>query len=85
MHSAFDRTQLPDAVSEESSQRAVRRSSSERQLRGLSGQALPLWRDHIEHLQKPVDWQLQGTSSWINLVNGRDGVAPKGWKPDAES
>src|SRR5207237_127083 len=32
---------------------------------------LPLWRDHIEHLQKPVDWQLQGTSPRINLVSGR--------------
>ena len=42
-------------------------------------------KDHIEHLQKPVDWQLQGTSSWINLVSGRDGIAPKGWEPYAGS
>src|SRR2546423_9915172 len=46
---------------------------------------LPVFKDHIEHLQKPVDWQLQGTSSWINLVSGRDGVAPKGWEPHASS
>ena len=32
---------------------------------------------------KPVDWQLQGTSSWINLVNGRDRVVPKGWSEHA--
>ncbi len=40
---------------------------------------LPLWRDHIYHLQPPVDWRLQGTSSWINLFTGRDRVRPKGW------
>ena len=45
-------------------------------------QRLPAFKDHIEHLQKPVDWQLQGSSSWINLVNGRDRVAPKGWEAD---
>jgi hypothetical protein len=46
---------------------------------------LPVFKDHIEHLQKPVDWQLQGTSSWINLVSGRDHVAPKGWEGHARS
>lgn len=32
---------------------------------------LPLWRDHIAHLNPPVDWRLQGTSSWVNLVRSR--------------
>jgi hypothetical protein len=40
---------------------------------------LPLWRDRIHHLQPPVDWQLQGTSAWINLLTGRDIVNPHGW------
>ena len=40
---------------------------------------LPIWRDHIHRLQPPVDWQLQGTSSWINLFTGRDAVRPRGW------
>jgi len=40
---------------------------------------LPLWRDHIYHLEPPVDWRLKGTSSWINLLTGRDQVHPKGW------
>jgi hypothetical protein len=40
---------------------------------------LPLWRDHLRHIQKPVDWRLQGTSSWENLLTGRDGHAPPGW------
>lgn len=40
---------------------------------------LPIWLDHIHRLQPPVDWQLQGTSSWINLFTGRDAVQPRGW------
>jgi hypothetical protein len=27
----------------------------------------------------PVDWRLQGTSSWENLVTGRDRHVPNGW------
>ena len=33
---------------------------------------LPLWREHFDHLRPPVDNSLQGTSSWKNLVTGRD-------------
>ncbi|MDQ6883836.1 MAG: methylenetetrahydrofolate reductase C-terminal domain-containing protein [Candidatus Dormibacteraeota bacterium] len=40
---------------------------------------IPLYRDHIHRLEKPVDWRLQGTSSWINLLTGRDRHAPAGW------
>lgn len=40
---------------------------------------LPLWHDRIHDLQPPVDWQLQGTSAWINLFTGRDTVNPRGW------
>ena len=42
--------------------------------------ALPLWRDHMFHVNKPVDWRLQETSSWENLVTGRDRHAPDGWR-----
>jgi hypothetical protein len=41
---------------------------------------LPLWREHIEHLQRPVDWRLQETSSWENLVTHRDQYVPEGWR-----
>src|SRR2546423_11075147 len=41
---------------------------------------LPLWRDHIEHVQKPVDWRLQGSSLWVNLLTGRGRKAPDGWE-----
>lgn len=42
-------------------------------------QRLPLWREHIRHIEPPVDWRLQGTSSWENLVTGRDRQVPAGW------
>ncbi len=42
-------------------------------------QKLPLWRDHIYQVERPVDWQLHGTSSWVNLLTGRDQVQPAGW------
>jgi hypothetical protein len=41
---------------------------------------LPLWRGHIDELRPPVDNQLQGTSSWRNLVAGRDRRTPPGWR-----
>jgi hypothetical protein len=43
---------------------------------------LPLWRDHMTHLNPPVDWRLKGTSSWINLLTGRDRVKPSGWRSE---
>jgi len=42
-------------------------------------QRLPLWKDHMEQLQPPVDWRLQGTSSWANFTSGRDRQVPAGW------
>lgn len=43
-------------------------------------QQLPLWGDHVHHVMPPVDWQLQGTSSWTNLLTGRDQQRPPGWE-----
>ena len=42
---------------------------------------LPLWRGHIDQLRPPVDNQLKGSSSWINLATGRDKQVPAGWAP----
>lgn len=39
------------------------------------------WRDHFHNLHPPVDNRLQGTSSWKNLLSGRDRVTPPGWSP----
>lgn len=44
---------------------------------------LPLprsWKEHFNDLRPPVDMQLAGTSSWINLVTRRDQQVPAGWK-----
>jgi hypothetical protein len=40
---------------------------------------LPFWREELNQLRPPVDNRLQGTSSWRNLVSGRDRLAPAGW------
>ena len=40
---------------------------------------LPLWRDHLDRIERPVDWQLEGTSSWTNLLTGRDQKLPDAW------
>ncbi len=40
---------------------------------------IPFWGDHIHHLMPPVNWQLQGTASWINLITGEDQMRPNGW------
>jgi Methylene-tetrahydrofolate reductase C terminal len=46
--------------------------------------SLPLlpgtWRAELNHLRPPVDNRLKGTSSWKNLVTGRDRVRPEGWR-----
>ena len=40
---------------------------------------IPIWRDHLRHVQKPVDWRLQETASWENLLTRRDRYAPPAW------
>jgi len=45
-----------------------------------SSTKLPIWRHEMRHIQKPVDWRLQETSSWENLFTRRDGHAPKAWR-----
>jgi hypothetical protein len=45
---------------------------------------LPLWRSHIDELRPPVDNALKGSSSWINLLSGRDRHVPAGWEQRAD-
>ena len=40
---------------------------------------IPVWGPHINRLRPPVDNRLQGTSSWRNLLTGRDRHVPAGW------
>ena len=37
------------------------------------------WKGEIHHLRPPIDNRLWGTSSWQNLVTGRDRQVPAGW------
>ena len=49
-------------------------------------QSLPLlpasWRAGVDHLRPPVDNRLKGSSSWLNLLSGRDRQTPVGWTGD---
>jgi hypothetical protein len=36
-------------------------------------QRLP-WPDEFHDLRPPVDWSLEGSSSWVNLLTGRDQI-----------
>jgi len=37
------------------------------------------YKGDLQILQPPVDWQLEGSSAWVNLMTGRDRVATAGW------
>jgi hypothetical protein len=43
-------------------------------------QSMLLYANEIHVLQPPVNHTLQGSSSWINLVEKRDTQTPKGWE-----
>ena len=42
------------------------------------------WPKEIHDLRPPVDWSMQGSSSWINLLTGRDRMT-SGTRPDPRS
>lgn len=46
-------------------------------------QRLP-WAEEIHDLRPPVDWSLQGTSSWLNYLTGRDQIL-SGCRPEPHS
>lgn len=37
------------------------------------------WREEFNDLRPPLNNELRGTSSWTNLVTGRDRATPPGW------
>lgn len=41
---------------------------------------MPVWRDHMMHINPPVDFRLKGTGSWENLVTGRDKQQSDAWE-----
>jgi len=40
------------------------------------------FRSDFDELRAPVDNRLEGTSSWANLLTGRDRVTPDGWSAE---
>ena len=40
---------------------------------------MPDYGDEMIHIQPPINKQLEGSSSWINMLDGVDKIAPKGW------
>jgi hypothetical protein len=43
---------------------------------------IPHFGPEINDLHPPVDWQLRGSSSWVNLFTGRDQPKMAGWRED---
>jgi hypothetical protein len=41
---------------------------------------MPTYGEEIMLLQPPLDWQLQGTSAWVNMLTGADLKTPAGWE-----
>lgn len=37
------------------------------------------WREEFSHMRPPVNNELKGDASWVNLITGRDRVTPEGW------
>lgn len=40
---------------------------------------LKIYGVEIESVQRPVNWQLKGTSAWVNMLTGKNLEAPKAW------
>jgi len=38
-----------------------------------------IYADQIKVVQPPVNRTLQGTSAWVNMIEGRDTQTPRGW------
>lgn len=40
---------------------------------------MPTYGQEIMLIQPPINWELQGTSAWINMLTGEDMKTPPGW------
>ena len=41
---------------------------------------MPKYGDEFIEIQPPVNRQLEGTASWVNMLAGTDAITPKGWR-----
>ncbi len=43
---------------------------------------MPIFGLEMMVIQPPLNWELQGTSAWVNMVTGEDVKLPAGWRDD---
>lgn len=43
---------------------------------------MPVYGEEIKVIQPPMDWRLEGTSAWVNMLTGDDLKVPAGWRDD---
>jgi hypothetical protein len=43
---------------------------------------MPLYGEEIVLIQPPMNWELQGSSAWVNMLTGEDVKLPAGWRDD---
>ena len=41
---------------------------------------MPTYGEEIKLIQPPLNWELQGTSAWVNMLTGVDVDLPSGWQ-----
>lgn len=41
---------------------------------------MPVYGQEIMLIQPPINWQLQGSSAWVNMLTGADVKVPPGWR-----
>ncbi len=42
-------------------------------------QKMPIYGEEMIWIQPPMNWQLEGTSAWVNMLSGEDKTVPAGW------
>lgn len=41
---------------------------------------MPIYGQEIRLIQPPLNWRLEGTSAWVNMLTGEDKQTPAGWQ-----
>jgi hypothetical protein len=41
---------------------------------------MPVYGTEMIWIQPPMDWRLEGTSAWVNMLTGEDKAVPPGWQ-----
>jgi hypothetical protein len=43
---------------------------------------MPIYGQEIKLIQPPMNWELQHSSAWVNMLTGADKKVPPGWYDD---